>query len=155
MTGAPRFRYPLESVLRKHEWDVEALALEHASASKALRENEAEQARLRAVLHDTNAGLARLRAAGANLDLARQRLLLDYRAAQEEAALAQQAQVQVAQSLCEQIAQQLFRARQSVKAFENHRTDLHDAHERDARVLAAKEADDAWLMGRRFEDAAP
>jgi chromosome segregation ATPase len=148
-----RFHYPLQSLLRKHEWDVEALALEHASASAALREQEAEQARLRDGLQQTNAALARMRQAGARLDVMQQRLLMDYRVTQEEAAVAQEARLRAALAQCEQIAEQLQRARRSVKSFEKHCENLRDAHERQARTLSAKEADDAWLMGRRFEEA--
>jgi hypothetical protein len=153
MSGArtQSFRYPLQALLRKHEWDVDALALEHAGASKALQEQEAEHARLNALLRDANADLARMRQAGAQLDLSRQRLLLDYRAVQEEAALAKEAQVRAARQVCDQIVQQLFRARQALKAFENHSAGLRQAHEREARTFAAKEADEIWLMARRAE----
>lgn len=151
----PRFRYPLQVLLIKHTWDVETLALELAAARRALAGHEAELARLRLALRAIDSSLCAMRTGGATLDLGRQQVLIDYRAAQEEAIALEEAQAKAATQLCEQINEQLVRARKALDGLESHSSRLSHAHAREAGNAAAKEADDAWLLRQRWLEAQP
>ena len=153
--GTARYRYPLQVLLRKHEWDVEAIGAELATAKRALLEHEESLRRLRRTLDEINQSLSNMRSPGASIDLARERMLLDYRAVQDEAFAAETLQLANARQSCEQIAEQLTRARRSVKGLERHSEALEQVHVREAASAAAKESDDAWLLGQRWRDANP
>ena len=146
-------RYPLQFALDRQEWGVDTLTLELASARKALREHEDEVTRRRHLVDQLNASLVAMRAGGATLDLTRQQVLLDFRVVQEESVAEAQARLVAAHDLCDQIADQLARARTSLKTFENHKTKLRGEHEREMVRVEAREADEAWLLRCGFRGA--
>lgn len=154
-SGTARYHYPLQALLRKHEWDVESIGAELVTAKRALQEHEDNLGRLHQSLEEINQSLAEMRSPGAMLDLARERLLLDYRESRDEAFVAEHLQFTRAQELCEQIAEQLTRAQQAVKGFENHSERLQRDFIRDAATASARESDDAWLLGQRWRQGNP
>jgi flagellar export protein FliJ len=145
-TNAARFRYPLQMLVKKHGWDVDTLSVELKTARQALHDHQSEAARLRQALQRTNAGLVRLRADGEILDLTRERVLINYRQMQEEAIATQLQQLQAAAAQCDQIVEQLNRARQALQGFEKHSDRLRATHALEAGRVAARDADDAWLV---------
>ena len=142
---AATFRYPLQAVLTKRTWDVDALTQELASARHAVAAHRREAAELAARLGDMNTRLTQMRSGGEVLDLARQQLVVDYRSEQLVAHTAKELDVAKALALCEQIADQLTRARQAVTGYEDHREGLKLAHDRAVETGLAKESDDRWL----------
>lgn len=143
---ATRFRYPLQVLVQKHAWDVDMLSTELANARQALKEHERQSVRLRQAVQISNANLARMRSDGAILDLTRERVLIGYRQVQDEAVIAQEAELQCAHTLCEQITEQLTRARRTLRGFEDHSDRLRVAHAVEADRSASRDADDAWLV---------
>lgn len=141
-----RFRYPLQVLVHKHTWDVDLLSTELANAKQALQEHEKQSLRLRQAVHISNENLACMRLDGAILDLARERVLIGYRQVQDEAVTAQEAELQSARTLCEQITEQLTRARRTLRGFEDHSDRLRVAHAVEADRSASRDADDAWLV---------
>jgi chromosome segregation ATPase len=146
------YRYPLQALLAQQGWHVDALSQELASARSALQQQERAAEQLQQELQGLNHSLARLRADGQTLDLAREQRLLAWRAAQEEALQQQQAQVESARRLCERIADQLARARQALKGYENHRDGLQAQHRIEHARVQARVQDDEWLVLRRWHE---
>jgi chromosome segregation ATPase len=146
------YRYPLQALLSQQGWQVDALSQELATARSALQQQERAAEQLQQALQGLNHSLARLRADGQTLDLAREQRLLAWRAAQEEALQQQQAQVASARGLCERIADQLARARQALKGYENHRDGLQAQHRIEHARVQARVQDDEWLVLRRWHE---
>lgn len=151
-TREPPYRYPLQALLSQQGWQMETLSQELVSARRALQQQERAAEQLQQELHGLNHSLAQLRGDGQTLDLPREQRLLAWRAAQEEALLQQQAQVESARGLCERIADQLARARRALKGYENHRDRLQQQHRIEQARTLSRVQDDEWLVLQRWHE---
>lgn len=139
------FRYPLEPVLTKSQWDLDGLSSELAAARHHLSQSEEAVNHTRKSLTALWREFDEARKATA-LDVSKESALRQYAdrlTAQLQHRLAIQAE---ARTLHERITEQVQRALREVRGLEKHRDGQQAAHTAESRILQSKEADDAWLM---------
>jgi hypothetical protein len=142
----PRFRYPLEPFLKKHQWEEQALRQELATA----REGCARLAQQRELIAQgvlaLNAQLVEMHSGA--FDPARRQRVIAWREEQEELLSGKQRELDEAQASLDQIAQQLARTLSAVRGHERYRGRLAGEHRVECEREAAREVDDAWLLRR-------
>jgi hypothetical protein len=146
MSATRGFRYPLACLLKKHEWDEQALRQELATAQMALAQLREEAAVLRRSVLDLNAELTDMRQTTGAIDLMRQQRLIAWRDSREELRVLKDRQVAQADRTRDEVLAQLGRTRQAVKGHENHRDRLAQDHRRVVDRAAAVRSDDEWLQ---------
>lgn len=152
VSATKRFKYALEPLLAKHGWEVDTLRIELSRARQILEQRRQE---LDAVTHESASVLkaaCELAAEGKTLDLARHQILTTYLAHLEEQAQAKQLETTKAQTLCDEILDQLDRALQALKGMETHKEKMYLEHREAVVKLGFAEADEAWLLRPRVTE---
>ncbi len=143
------FQYPLEPIIKKNNWDINALKIEAAQAKQVVENHIAEADKLRAEIekvehemradHRHNYSISREKYEVAKTFLDHRYVLLT----------AKQKEQEQAERVHEQIVAQLRSLKQSTKGLENHKRGKKKIHQMQQERAAIAAADDAWLMRRR------
>lgn len=140
-----QFRYPLDSSLKKHRWDEQALRQELATARDALGRLQERRDALLDTLRAIDADVACLRTEP-SIDLDRQQRLLAWRGVQELVLAERLREVADADAALAQITQQLARTLNSVRGHESYRERLAQAYDLERGRQEARRSDDEWLV---------
>lgn len=144
----PPFRYRLSALLKRTEWERDALAQEGLRAQRVLDARRKGHETVLAVIAQVEGELRALYASPDGIVLDRCRILEAFLKDQRGVELIRREEVKLAQSLCNQVATQLEAKRGSVKVLEKHSERSERAHDAAGRRSAQNAADDAWLLRR-------
>lgn len=150
--GGRQFRYPLTPLLTKRAWDVDIARRELVTAQRVLDLRREEQTRLRSHLQQAHAEVSRMVASGTTIDVTRYRLLGAYAAELETSVAAKLAEVSEAESLCNELFDNLGKEHRTLKGMEKHRDQLRLEHDTERLREEFREADDMWIMRHRFRE---
>ncbi len=140
-----KFNYPLDPILKQHEWEVDTLKTELMTLNQAVNAKQDKVDKLMSTVRDAQRDVLNICRENAIIDLSRKALIEIY--------LREQCtQVKVAQEEMEQVKQladraflQLQKKRQSQKGIEKHR----DRKKKDFDSVVMRneslEADELWL----------
>ncbi|TAL13625.1 MAG: hypothetical protein EPO01_21015 [Aquabacterium sp.] len=153
MSTPLRFRYPLQPLLTKRRWDLDALRAELAAARGHLTAEEQALARLRDRAAAVCGELAGLRAAGRTLDPARDAVLRRYADSLDDEQRQQEERLHRARQLHEAAKAEAARALQALRGIERHRETQVQAHRAEGQREQIRQADDDWLMRHPSQEA--
>lgn len=142
------FRYRLSALLKRTEWERDALTYEGIRAQRVLDVRRKVHETVLDVIVQVESELRALYASPDGIILERCRILEAFLKDQRAVELVRREEVKLAQALCNQVATQLEAKRSSVKVLEKHSERSERAHDSAARRSAQNAADDSWLLRR-------
>lgn len=143
MSGKQRrgFRYPLEALRRKYDWDLQQERAELARRSAELTE-------LHVALQQSRDRLAAACSAGLNvLDPSGRKLLLGYIAQLSDAVTAATERVETAERERQESLDRLAELKRFTDGLERHRDEAVRTFDRERSAQEAAQIDEAWLQG--------
>jgi len=143
-----RFKFSLEPLLKKEEWELDILRNEKTAATHAVNQVGQALAAIESKITAACEESIQLANEPSNMGLARRALLAVYIKHQSVLAKAKSNELEQAKITEAQIAEQLMKALQQVKTLEKLREQARSAY--DYKVLQAQmnEADENWLTRR-------
>jgi hypothetical protein len=150
-TSSKRFRYPLDPVLRKTNWELDGLKIEETQAKKALQDKEKEADRVASRVTEAESELRALCWADSLNPDRLQAVRLFLRERQAELAKKRR-EVEQAKRVHDQVFDRLVRTKKTAKGLADHRTRKQRDHQLATERDQIKVLDDLWVMSRWRSD---
>jgi len=138
------FRYPMEALRRKREWELEAARLELAQATRAAAEVRAHVEALEVRFATARMEAAKRSGAGAAFSLHAHRIAATYFTALSAAIVSAREALRRHDDAREQCVARVREAHAALSAVERHRDSAHAEHARDAGRRELALADELW-----------
>lgn len=140
-----RFCYPMEPILRQHEWEIDALKAELMTLNQALAARQAELQRLIECVRMAELEISHICRDNAIIARDRKAIVEIYLREQRTRALEKQQEIDQASALADAVFGQLKKKKQSQRGIEKHRERKKKDFDAAAMRREALEADDLWL----------
>lgn len=140
-----RFWYPMEPILRQHEWEIDALKAELMTLNQALAARQAELQRLIDCVRMAELEISHICRENAIIARDRQAIVEIYLRDQRTRVLEKQQEIDQASALADAVFVQLKKKKQSQRGIEKHRERKKKDFDAEAIRREALEADELWL----------
>ena len=153
MANGKAFRYSLEALIKKRNWDLDVQRMEEARARQILEQRNDEQQQLEDYIAELERGIREAGARDVQLNPDRYNamtaFLNDQRARLEE----KKKQAAQARRIHDQIIDQIQSVRKSIKSLEKHKERKKKDFEMVANRSELIENDDMWLVHKNRVDS--
>jgi flagellar biosynthesis chaperone FliJ len=139
------FRYPMDPILTRHEWEIDALKLELLTLNQALDAHLAAMQALAAGIAAAEQEIIGICRDHALIARGRKEIAELYLRDQRLRAAEKQREIEQARALADHVFAQLNKKRQSQRVIEKHRERKKTEFDRQALRLEALENDELWL----------
>jgi hypothetical protein len=147
-TSNTGLRHPLDALLKKRQWERDALAMEAVLARRIWEERNGAHQAVLDLIAGAESQLRQLYQAPAGIALDRRHILEMFLKHQHEVAHERQQAATSAHTLYAQVMVQLDGSRVAVKVLEKHGERTMQAHDQGERRREQRVADDMWLLRR-------
>jgi len=148
VTVGKKFRYSLESMLKVRQLERDTIAQQEASARAVLQQQERAAQEIQGRIAVTEIEIRSLSGVNTRIEPDREMRLRVYLDHARDELKAKMVEVEQANHVHQQLAKQLSRARQGIKALERHREHKAEEHFTEWQRAEQKGSDDLWLLRR-------
>jgi len=140
------FRYSLEALLRKRQFDWKAVKLEETTAERAVSHGAVRVEEARGTIEQAEELLREARRDGTPIDATRQELLLNYLGQQRLELQERQQRLQRSRDVHTQIQSNLDGIGRGIKSLEKHRAGRQAEHALTQYGIEQRGVDELWLL---------
>lgn len=150
MTTSRRpFRYVLEPILKKNNWDIDVLRLEAARAEGVVAQRRAEKDVLHKTIGELENELRQVQTQNSAIARDKYERMMAFLEHARKLSEEKQQQIEQAEKVHVQIVTQMRNLKLSTKGLENHKQRKRKAHQTEQERAQMLEADETWLISKR------
>lgn len=142
------FRYTLEPVLKKNNWDIDVLRLEAARAEGVVAQRRAEKDALQKTIEELEDELREVQTQNLAIERDNYERITAFLQHARKLLEEKQQHVEQAEKVHLQIVTQMRNLKLSTKGLENHKQRKRKAHQNEQERAQMLEADETWLISK-------
>lgn len=142
------FRYALEPIIKKNNWDIDVLRLEAAQAEAIVAQRRAERDALHKTIEELESELRRIQTDSPAIVRDKYERLIVFLVHARKLLEEKQQQVQQAEGMHAKIVAQMRSLKFSTKGLENHKQKKRRNHQTQQERAEMLEADETWLISK-------